>query len=148
MNNLSSKTLKELLAIAKEYQIVGRHNMKKQQLIDAIVKAVAEVAEIEKDIENALGETATDVVNKTHNDYVANLKQGDIIAFQFHTPFGKKITRSAKVIDPYPGEIGTTVQDKIGNKYFVYKSNILWVKTGKRWPKYIYSMFKGETANG
>lgn len=140
MNNLSSKTVKELLAIAKEYQIVGRHDMKKQQLIDAI----AEVVEIEK----SLGETDASVANKTHDDYVKNLKQGDIIAFQFHNPFGKKITRSAKVIDPYPGEIGTTVQDKIGNKYFVYKSNILWVKTGKRWPKYIYSMFKGETANG
>lgn len=140
MNNLSSKTVKELLAIAKEYQIVGRHDMKKQQLIDAIV----EVVEIEK----ASSETDAGIANKTHDDYVENLKQGDIIAFQFHNPFGKKITRSAKVIDPHPGEIGTTVQDKIGNKYFVYKSNILWVKTGKRWPKYIYSMFKGETANG
>lgn len=140
MDNLSSKTVKELLAIAKEYQIVGRHDMKKQQLIDAIV----EVVEIEK----ALDETDAGVANKTHGDYVENLKQGDIIAFQFNNPFGKKIIRSAKVIDPHPGEIGTTVQDKIGNKYFVYKSNILWVKTGKRWPKYIYSMFKGETANG
>lgn len=140
MDNLSSKTVKELLAIAKEYQIVGRHDMKKQQLIDAIV----EVVEIEK----ALDETDASVANKTHGDYVENLKQGDIIAFQFNNPFGKKITRSAKVIDPHPGEIGTTVQDKIGNKYFVYKSNILLVKTGKRWPKYIYSMFKGETANG
>lgn len=140
MNNLSSKTVKELLAIAKEYQIVGRHDMKKQQLIDAIV----EVVEIEK----ALRETNTSVANKTHDDYVKNLKSGDIIAFQFHSPFGKKITRSAKVIDLHPGEVGLTVQDKIGNKYFVYKSNILWVKTGKRWPKYIYSMFKGETANG
>lgn len=140
MDNLSSKTVKELLVIAKGYQIVGRHDMKKQQLIDAIV----EIVEFEK----ALGETDASVANKTHDDYVENLKSGDIIAFQFHSPFGKKITRSAKVIDPHPGEIGLTVQDKIGNKYFVYRSKILWVKTGKRWPKYIYSMFKGETANG
>lgn len=148
MDNLSSKTVKELLIIAKEYQIVGRHDMKKQQLIDAIVKVAAEVAEIEKDTEKALVETDASAVNKTHDDYIKNLKSGDIIAFQFHSPFGKKITRSAKVIDTHPGEIGLTVQDKIGNKYFVYKSKILWVKTGKRWPKYIYSMFKGETANG
>lgn len=40
-----------------------------------------------------------------------------------------------------------TVQDKIGNEYFVYKSNILWVKTGKRWPKFVYLMFKGEIVN-
>lgn len=140
MDNLSSKTVKELLVIAKEYQIVGRHDMKKQQLIDAIV----EVLEIEK----ALGKTDAGAANKIHDDYVKNLKPGDIIAFQFHSPFGKKITRSAKVIDPHPGEVGLTVQDKLGNKYFVYRSKILWVKTGKRWPKYIYSMFKGETANG
>ena len=129
--------VKELLVIAKEYQIVGRYGMKKQQLIDAIVE-----------LEKASGKTVVSVVNKTHDDYVKNLKSGDIIAFQFHSPFGKKIARSAKVIDPHPGEVGLTVQDKIGNKYFVYKSKILWVKTGKRWPKYIYSMFKGETANG
>ena len=140
MDSLSSKTVKELLVIAKEYQIVGRHNMKKQQLIDAIV----EVAEIKK----ALDETDVSTVNKTHNDYIKNLKPGDIIAFQFHSPFGKKIIRSAKVIDPHPGEVCLIVQDKIGNKYFIRKSSILWVKTGKRWPKYIYSMFKGETANG
>lgn len=148
MDNLSSKTVKELLIIAKEYQIVGRHDMKKQQLIDAIVKVAAEVAEIEKDTEKALGETDASAVNKTHDDYIKNLKPGDIIAFQFYSPFGKKITRSAKVIDPHSGEVGLTVQDKIGNKHFVYRSKILWVKTGKRWPKYIYSMFKGETANG
>lgn len=134
MGNLSSKTVKELLNIAKEYQIVGRHDMKKQQLIDAILE-----------FEKALSEATT---IKTHEDYVKNLKSGDLIAFQFYNPFGKKIVRSAKVVDAYPGEIGLTVQDKIGNEYFVYKSNILWVKTGKRWPKYIYSMFKGEAVNG
>lgn len=137
MDNFSSKTVKELLIIAKEYQIVGRHDMKKQQLIDAIIESKKDMDEI-----------TTSTVNKTHDDYVKNLKLGDIIAFQFYSPFGKKIVRSAKVVDAHPGEIGLTVQDKIGNEYFVYKSNILWVKTGKRWPKYIYSMFKGETING
>lgn len=140
MDNFFSK--KELLVIAKEYKIVGRYDMKKQQLIDAIV-------EIEKTLtEKALNEAATNTISKSHDDYVKNLKSGDIIAFQFYSPFGKKIVRSAKVVDAHPGEIGLTVQDKIGNEYFVYKSNILWVKTGKRWPKYIYSMFKGETING
>ena len=38
MDDLTSKTVKELLAIAKEYRIAGRHDMKKQQLIDAIVE--------------------------------------------------------------------------------------------------------------
>lgn len=133
MSDLSSKTVKELLVIAKEYQIVGRHDMKKQQLIDAIV-------EFEKALSKA---TAI----KTHEDYIKNLKSGDIVAFQFYNPFGKKIIRSAKVVDAYPGEEGMTVQDKIGNEYFVYKSNILWVKTGKRWPKFVYLMFKGEAMN-
>lgn len=136
MDNLSSKTVKELLVIAKEYQIVGRHDMKKQQLIDAIVES-----------EKALNETAANTVSKSRDDYVKNLKSGDIVAFQFYSPFGKKIVRSAKVVDAYPGEVGMTVQDKIGNEYFVYKSNILWVKTGKRWPKFVYLMFKGEATN-
>ena len=137
MDNFSSKTVKELLIIAKEYQIAGRYDMKKQQLIDAIIE-----------FEKAKDEMAVNTTNKTHDDYVKNLKSGDIIAFQFYSPFGKKIVRSAKVVDTHPEEIGLTVQDKIGNEYFVYKSNILWVKTGKRWPKYIYFMFKGETVNG
>ena len=133
MDNLSSKTVKELLAIAKEYHIVGRHDMKKQQLIDVIVE-----------FEKAISKTT---VIKTHEDYFKNLKSGDMVAFQFYNPFGKKIIRSAKVVNAYPGEEGVTVQDKIGNEYFVYKSNILWVKTGKRWPKFVYLMFKGEAMN-
>lgn len=136
MSDLSSKTVKELLVIAKEYQIVGRYDMKKQQLIDAIVE-----------VEKALNETAASTVSKSRDDYIKNLKSGDVVAFQFYSPFGKKITRSAKVVDAYPGEVGATVQDKIGNEYFVYKSNILWVKTGKRWPKFVYLMFKGEAMN-
>lgn len=137
MDNFSSKTVKELLIIAKEYQIVGRHDMKKQQLIDAII-----------DHEKFLSETNAKSVNRMHEDYIRNIKQNDIVAFQFYSPFGRKIVRSAKVVDVHPDKIGFTVQDKVGNEYFVYKSNILWVKTGKRWPKYIYSMFKGETVNG
>lgn len=136
MDNLSSKTVKELLVIAKEYQIVGRHDMKKQQLIDAIVE-----------FEKALNEITVNTVSKSRDDYIKNLKSGDIVAFQFYSPFGKKIARSAKVVDAHPGEEGVTVQDKIGNEYFVYKSNILWVKTGKRWPKFVYLMFKGEVMN-
>lgn len=136
MGNLSSKTVKELLVIAKEYQIVGRHDMKKQQLIDAIVE-----------FEKALNETTASTVSKSRDDCIKNLKSGDIVAFQFYNPFGKKIIRSAKVVDAYPGEEGVAVQDKIGNEYFVYKSNILWVKTGKRWPKFVYLMFKGESVN-
>lgn len=134
-DNLLSK--KELLAIAKEYQIVGRHNMKKQQLINAIVE-----------IEKALNEAAANTTSKSHDDYIKNLKSGDTVAFQFYSPFGKKIVRSAKIVDAYPDEEGVTVQDKIGNEYFIYKSNILWVKTGKRWPKFVYLMFKGEVVNG
>lgn len=136
MDNLPSKTVKELLVIAKEYQIVGRHDMKKQQLIDAIVE-----------VEKALNETTASTVSKSRDDYIKNLKSGDIVAFQFYSPFGKKIARSAKVVDAYPGEVGVTVKDKLGNEYFVYKSNILWVKTGKRWPKFVYLMFKGEATN-
>ncbi len=136
MDNFSSKTVKELLNIAKEYRIVGRHDMRKQQLIDAIVES-----------EKALDETATNTASKSRDDYIKNLKPGDIVAFQFYDPFGKKIVRSAKVVDAYPGKEGVTVQDKIGNEYFVYKSNILWVKTGKRWPKFVYLMFKGEAMN-
>lgn len=140
MDNFFNK--KELLAIARAYQIVGRYDMKKQQLIDAIV-------EIEKALaEKALNEAAANTVSKSHDDYIKNLKSGDIVAFQFYSPFGRKIVRSAKIVDAYPDEEGVTVQDKIGNEYFIYKSNILWVKTGKRWPKYIYSMFKGEAING
>lgn len=128
---------KELLAIARAYQIVGRYDMKKQQLLDAIVE-----------VEKTLNEVAVNTASKSHDDYIKNLKSGDIVAFQFYSPFGRKIARSAKIVDAYLDEEGVTVQDKIGNEYFIYKSNILWVKTGKRWPKFVYLMFKGEVVNG
>lgn len=85
MDKLSSKTVKELLIIAKEYQIVGRHDMKKQQLIDAIVE-----------VEKALNETTASTVSKSRDDYIKNLKSGDIVAFQFYSPFGKKNSKVSK----------------------------------------------------
>ena len=136
MDNLPSKTVKELLVIAKEYQIVGRHDMKKQQLIDAIVE-----------FEKVLNKTAANTVSKSRDDYIKNLKPGDMIAFRFYNSSGKKIVRSAKVVDACDSEARVTVQDKLGNQYFIYRSNILYVRIGKYWPRHIYLMFKGEIAN-
>lgn len=42
-------------------------------------------------------------------------------------------------------ESNVEVATKNGIKFTVEKKNILWVKTGSRWPKGVYLLLKGES---
>ena len=51
-SELEVKNTKQLLEIAKERQIVGRHSMKKEQLIEDILEQkMSEKVEFKKDLE-------------------------------------------------------------------------------------------------
>ena len=178
---LEAKNTKELLVIAKDSQVVGRHDMKKAQLVDAIeamqtMKQRAEEVEISAaeadvvyspvghapivfadngdDIERRMIEDAKleeqweDAKNEErHNpkpktDYIENVKVGTIVAFKIN---------EAKVLSGKVEEIHKTalvVETKNGVRFTVRKKNIIWVKTGARWPRGVYLALKGENADG
>lgn len=152
--DLRKETVKNLLVIAKELQIVGRHDMRKEQLVEAIVKAsklstsVVEITSRQHDVEHDLitentkrvwGDEKCEIVNlpKQKSQYIDNAKIGMIVAFKVN---------ETKVLSGMIEEIHKTdflVKTKNGVRFTVRKKNILWVKT-KRWPKGIYLALKGE----
>lgn len=175
---MENMTVKKLLEIAKDLNVIGRHDMKKEQLMDAILAAqpkeqamptaiiieskmvVVEVpvdkqskqqANVEHDLAQGgkeewdwLPTVACDVaISKPKDNYIDSAKIGTIIAFKIN---------DTKVISGMIEEVVSEgkefkVRTKNGVKFMVKRKNIVWVKTGDRWPKGVYLALKGEAAD-
>ena len=129
---LEENTTKELLCIAKELGIVGRHEMRKQQLVNAI----AEV-EDKKELSKELPEEET--LKRPKSDYVDNARVGIIIAFKVN----EQRMLSGMIREIHSHEF--IVETKNGVRFNVKFKNVAWVKTGDRWPKGVYLALKGES---
>lgn len=139
---LNGMTVSELRAIAKGLNITGRWDMNKGQLIDALMEIhenpVNEVPEeLVKKIEAMPEET-----KRPKADYVNNIEVGTIVAF----------TVGDKTISGMVDQINTdgasfTIKTKNGVSFKVWRNNIIWVKTGMRWPKGVYLALRGEGLN-
>lgn len=157
---LEAMNMKTLLDIAKGLQVVGRHEMTKKVLVNAIVAAETPaavevvIAEEPSDLELELAkEVGTNIQwedqpSPTTNsaekkiEYVENAKIGQLVAFKVN---------DKKALSGMIDEIHATgfiVKTKNGIRFTVRKKNIMWVKTGDRWPKGVYLALKGEHLNG
>lgn len=161
---LNSKTRKELRKVATDLQIVGRWEMTKEQLIEAILRAESakngnsenaantnlqsakdedkvdnhdtKSVEVESKIEN---ESAN--VNKEQKmSYIENVDIGTIIAFRLSS--GK--VKSAKVTRKSTKNRKLKVETDYGAEYIVSYDDVIWVRTGKRWPRGVYKLLKGQ----
>lgn len=151
------KTVKELLGIAKEIGVVGRHEMKKDELIEAIkrtqvkpsVAVEIQVVTPDKTFEDELVDEASVIANEWGDvpqtkqlprkvDYVENAKVGQIVAFRVNDVK----TLSGKVTEIHQAHFA--VITKNGIKFSVAKHDVIWVKTTDRWPKGVYLALKGE----
>jgi len=160
--NLQNKTCKELRELAKVMNISGRWDMTKEQLIDAILRV--EVVENTKVVENANeSESAKDeckidnhnvveVEDKVKKEsasvdvdmarkmpYIENVEIGTLVAFRLSN--GK--VKSAKVIRKSTKNRKLKLETDYGAKYIVSYNDIIWVRTGKRWPRGVYKLLKG-----
>ena len=163
---LEAKTKKELRAIATELEITGRWDMTKPQLIDAILRAKsAEVGEHEEKV-NVNSQSASDeykvdnhgcenveAENKVENEsanikvnmeqkmsYIENIDIGTIVAFRLSS--GK--VKSAKVVRKSTKNRKLKLETDYGAEYIVSYDDIVWVRTGKRWPRGVYKLLKGQ----
>ena len=146
MDRIGYATRKELLKRAKDLNIVGRWDMTKGELIVAITKAMEE-REAKKDgtITNPGGYKDTHLPQKATQDYVNNITLGTIVAFKVLLG-GKQRVLSAKVNGK--DSVGyLLVETKNGSKYRVVPDDVIWVKTGLRWPKWVLEQLKGESSN-
>ena len=155
--DLQSKTCKELRALAKERNILGRWDMTKEQLIVAILGA-EEVKTTDKKTKSAKDECKVDsqkVVEVEDKDekesasidvdldrklsYIENAEVGTIVAFRLST--GK--VKSAKVTRKSTKNRKLKLETDYGAEYIVSFDDIVWVRTGKRWPRGVYRLLKG-----
>lgn len=168
---LEAKTKKELRVIATELEITGRWDMTKPQLIDAILRAKSVEENKQEDVVEEIPQSAKDedkidnhecenveVENKTENEsanvninmeqkmsYIENIDIGTIVAFRLSS--GK--VKSAKVTRKSTKNRKLKVETDYGAEYIISYDDIVWVRTGKRWPRGVYKLLKGQVdANG
>lgn len=155
---LQKETCKVLRERAKELNIPGRWDMTKDELIEAILGAreaetsnetvsakdeckvdnqngVEVEAKDEKDSANA--ESQVDMEQKM--PYIENVEIGTILAFRLSN--GK--VKSAKVIKKSTKNRKLKVETSYGATYIIAYEDVVWVRTGKRWPRGIYKLLKG-----
>lgn len=159
--DLQSKTCKELRELAKEMNISGRWDMTKGQLIEAIlgakeVKTTAEKEESAKDEHKVDNQENVEVENKEEKKsassdvdmkqkmpYIENIEIGTLVAFRLSN--GK--VKSAKVTRKSTKNRKLKLETDYGAEYIVSFDDIVWVRTGKRWPRGVYKLLKGKVDN-
>jgi hypothetical protein len=120
-----------LLKIAKTFEIKRRWDMRKEELIDNIVEEKAKRGDFE--VENNIEEP-----KRTTRDYADNAEVGIIVAFKYK---GNMLSGKIKEICPD----GFKVQTIRGTEFYVLKENVKWFKTGRRWPKHIFTQLRGDS---
>lgn len=136
LEELEKMTVKQLRTEAKDLKLKGYSHLKKRYLIIIILDKL-------KEIENEAvlsTKQAKDCCKQTKNDYIERIKIGSIIAFKI---YNKAISGKIK-------QIGSNflVETKNGKTFAIKKEDILWVKTGSRWPRFVFEMLKGISGNG
>lgn len=164
---LQSKTCKELRERARELNIVGRWDMTKEQLIEAILGVenamtsenktfIGQSANDECKVDNRTAavsaaaegkfenESAGAKINDQKMSYVEGIEIGTIVAFRLSN--GK--VKSAKVVKKSTKNRKLKLETDYGAEYIVSYDDIVWVRTGKRWPRGVYNLLKGLVDDG
>lgn len=148
---LSKKTCNELRLIAKELNIVGRSKMTKGQLVEAIELVdvilttsddnVGDECKAEGHVENVNQEAQIDM--ESRKEYVRNAEKGTIMAFKL--PDGR--VKSAKMVERSLKRERLKMETAYGKQYTIDFKDVIWVKTGGRWPKGVFNLLKRNAKN-
>lgn len=158
MKEYAELTVKELRDKAKVLNISGRWDMTKPQLIEAIVRAESENANVGgiTRVESATDEIAIDndevnaeteikrensvsINREQKQKYLDNIQIGALVAFKVSETKAK----SAKVIKKSTKSRKLMVETSYGATHVIPFEDVLWVRTGARWPRGVYNMLKG-----
>lgn len=144
---LNKMRCKELDFIAKGLNIVGRSRMNKGQLVDAIAAAqVVEEEETKQEVEAKeecpkAEEVKIDMTLKM--PYIEKAEIGSLVAFKL--PSGK--VKSAKIVNRSSVNQKLKLETEYGATYIISYSDVIWVRTGLRWPAGVYRLLKGLASN-
>lgn len=157
-------SVKELRAKAKELNISGRWDMTKSQLIEAIfesrnakvsnktssakdegkIEINQNVEAVSKDEKKTAGAKTDDVDVGQKTSYIENAEVGTLVAFRLSS--GK--VKSAKIIKKSSKKRMLKVETEYGAQFIVYYDDVIWVRTGARWPRGVYNLLKGTVGAG
>ena len=156
------KVKSDLLPLAKELGVIGRHDMNKQTLIEnvyvklnaknAITKVASttinniEVADIAAKYVSAFGEDSPSFEKfatkpkreiKSKQMYQERAQIGQLVAFKVHNTkaFSGKIVEMR--LNKY------VIETKNGVKYTIVKERVVWYKVDRKWPRWVYNLLKG-----
>lgn len=157
---LQNMTCKELRTIAKDYDVAGRWDMSKEELIEAILSSISikeiadtcaadsDVTDVSESLDECVAESASECAesdckeeynpsNKMH--YIENANIGMLVAFKL--PNGK--VKSAKIEKKSSNRRVFKLVTAYGAEFIVPYDDVVWVRTGGRWPRGVYCMLKG-----
>ena len=137
---LEGMKAKEIQRVAsKEFGIKGAYDMRKGECIDRILEVEKERQKVERKAEKEESKEA----------YLEEAPIGTLVAFKVPDTAivrpGEKKVKSAKIVGRNISKRKLRLQTEYDAFYIVPFENVLWVKTGSRWPRSIYNLLKGVT---
>lgn len=124
----------ELRVLAKEYGLPrykGGARIKRQELIRMILKRNC-LMEFERSRKMAREGAERKV------QYLDTAEIGTLVAFALDGG-----AKSAKIVNRSSKDRKLEVETEYGARMIISYSDVLWIKTGSRWPKGIYNLLKG-----
>lgn len=153
-NELENMTKENVAKVAKDLGVKrykGKSMLSKKELIDGICKAIElndDVADAQKAIKEAGEQVKNEVKNevdrKVKDERILSAPIGTLIAFR-EPETGKLNT--AKLTNRNKTKKLIKCETQYGKEFLISFSDIVWTKTGSRWPKLIYNELKGKKAD-
>ena len=153
---LGSKNLKELYEIGSSLGISKyAHGSRKPKAV--IINEIIGNSMTSKPADNATNEVIdVEIVNESTSEksemkvdeviisqsrvkYVESATVGTLVAFRLSN--GR--VKSAKIVKKSTSKRKFMVETKYGAQFIVSYDDVIWVKTGTRWPKGVYNLMKG-----
>ena len=118
----AEKSVEETESAKEENKIENQNNA------DVTEKVEKKAASVEVDMEQKMA-------------YIESIKIGTLVAFRLSN--GK--VKSAKVMKKSTKNRKLKLETNYGAEYIASYDDIIWVRTGKRWPRGVYNLLKGIT---
>jgi hypothetical protein len=142
---LSKMNMPTLRETAKDYCVKGRWHMGKDELIAEVMSREFphfDISKVDYTAGTATGDNRQlkfheeEGPKRTTEDYIETLVSGTLVAFEV-----KKGTVISGMYKERIGDDRLLVVTKAGTECIVQPQKIIWVKTGSRWPKWVYNLF-------
>ena len=151
-NELENMNKTEVAKVAKDLDVKrykGKSMLSKEELIDGICKALEskdDAADAQKAISEAGEQVKKEIVidREVKDERILSAPIGTLIAFR-EPETGKLNT--AKITNRNKTKKLIKCETQYGKEFLISFSDIVWTRTGSRWPKSIYNELKGKKAN-